>query len=159
LLFLSVSNCFWERWLTTFHLFLYITGEERRKYVWYMPWPQAAECNMITNKQTMACVQVVALYWRELWWDLNQAGRRDDLQLPLNRQARPTLGALPTTQKGPLMLEVGQVLAEVLLNYANRDSYRDYQTHQTDGEQRNTTLPAVAPYSRGWPRKNVGAIE
>jgi len=33
-------------------LFLYVTGEAGRKYVRYMPLPLAAECNMITNKQT-----------------------------------------------------------------------------------------------------------
>jgi hypothetical protein len=37
--------------LATLLLFLYVTDEERRKYVWDMPWPLAAECNMITNKQ------------------------------------------------------------------------------------------------------------
>ena len=34
-------------------LFLYVTEEAGRKYVRDMPWPPAAECNMITNKQTM----------------------------------------------------------------------------------------------------------
>ena len=33
-------------------LFLYVTEEAGRKYVRDMPWPPAAECNMITNKQT-----------------------------------------------------------------------------------------------------------
>ena len=37
-------------------LFLYVTEEAGRKYVRDMPWPPAAECNMITNKQT--CVGV-----------------------------------------------------------------------------------------------------
>jgi hypothetical protein len=32
----------------------YVTGEAGRKCVRYMPWPQAAECNMITNKQAPA---------------------------------------------------------------------------------------------------------
>jgi len=32
-------------------LFLYVTEEAGRKYVRDMPWPPAAECNMITNKQ------------------------------------------------------------------------------------------------------------
>ena len=34
-------------------LFLYVTEEAGRKYVRDMPWPPAAECNMITNKQTI----------------------------------------------------------------------------------------------------------
>ena len=38
--------------LATLLLFHFVTGEAGRKYVMYMPWPQAAECNMITNKQT-----------------------------------------------------------------------------------------------------------
>jgi len=36
----------------TLLLFLYVTEEAGRKYVRDMPWPPAAECNMITNKQT-----------------------------------------------------------------------------------------------------------
>jgi hypothetical protein len=42
--------------LATLPLFPCDTGEAGRKYVRYMPWPQAAECNMITNKQTMCCI-------------------------------------------------------------------------------------------------------
>ena len=34
-------------------LFLYVTEEAGRKCVRDMPWPPAAECNMITNKQTI----------------------------------------------------------------------------------------------------------
>jgi hypothetical protein len=40
------------RGLATLLLFLYVTEEARRKCVQDMPWPLAAECNMITNKQT-----------------------------------------------------------------------------------------------------------
>ena len=42
----------WGRGLATLLLFLYVTEEAGRKYVRDMPWPPAAECNMITNKQT-----------------------------------------------------------------------------------------------------------
>jgi len=42
----------WGRGLATLLLFLYVTEEAGRKYVWDMPWPPAAECNMITNKQS-----------------------------------------------------------------------------------------------------------
>jgi len=51
----------------------------------------------------IACVQAVALYGSELWWDPKEIGRREDLQLLLDREARSTLGALPTTTLGPLM--------------------------------------------------------
>jgi hypothetical protein len=50
MLFLAVSFVFWGRGLATLLLFLYVTEEARRKYVWDMPRPLAAECNMITNK-------------------------------------------------------------------------------------------------------------
>ena len=36
--------------LATLLLFLYVTEEAGRKYVRDMPWPPAAECNMITNE-------------------------------------------------------------------------------------------------------------
>jgi len=39
------------RGLATLLLFLYATEEAGRKCVRDMPWPPAAECNMITNKQ------------------------------------------------------------------------------------------------------------
>jgi len=41
-----------RRGLATLLLFLYVTEEAGRIYVRDMPWPPAAECNMITNKQT-----------------------------------------------------------------------------------------------------------
>ena len=55
----------------------------------------------------VACVQAVTLYGSELWWDPKEAGRRYNLQLLLNRQARCILGALPTTPRGALMRESG----------------------------------------------------
>jgi hypothetical protein len=48
----------------------------------------------------VACVHAVALYGSELWRDPKEVGRRDDLQLLLNRQARSILGALPMTPWG-----------------------------------------------------------
>ena len=42
------------RGLATLLLFLYVTEEAGRECVRDMPWPLAAECNMITNKQTKA---------------------------------------------------------------------------------------------------------
>ena len=44
--------CDWGRGLATLLLFLYVMEEAGRKCVRDMPWPLAAECNMITNKQT-----------------------------------------------------------------------------------------------------------
>jgi len=64
----------------------------------------------------IACVQAVALYGSELWWDPRKIGRREDLQLLLNWQARSTLGALPTTPMGALMRESGLTPAPVALD-------------------------------------------
>ena len=64
----------------------------------------------------VACIHAVALYGSELWWDPREVGRRDDLQLRLNRQARSILGALPTTPWGALMRESGLTLAPVILD-------------------------------------------
>jgi len=62
------------------------------------------------------CVQAVTLYGSELWWDPTEVGRRHDIQLLLNRQARSILGALPTTQRGGLMRESGHRPAQVILD-------------------------------------------
>ncbi|KAF8533028.1 hypothetical protein BDD12DRAFT_900657 [Trichophaea hybrida] len=51
-----------------------------------------------------------------LWWDLKETGRREDLQLLFNRQARSTLGALPMTPLGALMRESGLIPAAVALD-------------------------------------------
>ena len=64
----------------------------------------------------IACVQAVALYGSELWWDPREIGRREDLQLLLNWQPRSTLGALPTTPMGALMRESGLTPTPVALN-------------------------------------------
>jgi len=64
----------------------------------------------------IACVQALALYGNELWWDPKEVGRRDDLQLLLNRQARSILGALPTTPRGALMREAGLTPVPVILD-------------------------------------------
>jgi len=50
--FVAVSFVKWGRGLATLLLFFYVTEEGGRKCVRDMPWPPAAECNMITNKQT-----------------------------------------------------------------------------------------------------------
>ena len=60
-IFLAVSFVKWGRGLVTLLLFLYVTEEVGRKYVQDMPWPPAAKCNIITNKQTLVispCVSV-----------------------------------------------------------------------------------------------------
>ena len=64
----------------------------------------------------VACVQAVALYSSELWWDPKTGSGQDDLQLLLNRQARSTLGALPTTPRGALMRDSGLTPAAVALD-------------------------------------------
>ena len=63
----------------------------------------------------MACVQAVAQYGRELWWGPGDAGRRDDIQLLLNRGARSILGALPTTPQVALMRHSGLTPTPVIL--------------------------------------------
>jgi hypothetical protein len=42
----------------TLLLFLYVTEEAGGIYVWDMPWPLTAECNMITNKQTVTDIEL-----------------------------------------------------------------------------------------------------
>jgi len=64
----------------------------------------------------VVCVPAVALYGSELWWDPKEVGRRDDLQLLLNQQARSILGALPTTPRGALIRESGLTPAPVMLD-------------------------------------------
>ena len=63
----------------------------------------------------VACVQAVAQYGSDLWWDPKEAGRRDDLQLLLNRQARSILGALATTPRGASMRDSGLSPVHVIL--------------------------------------------
>lgn len=62
------------------------------------------------------CVQPVELYRSEVWGDPKDIGRRDDLQLLLNWQARATLGALPNTPLGPFLRDPGITPAPVGLN-------------------------------------------
>ena len=64
----------------------------------------------------VACVQGVALYGGELWWDPRDVGSGGDLQLLLNRQAWSVLGALPKTPRGAPMRESGLTLAPVTLD-------------------------------------------
>jgi len=52
-------------------------------------------------------MQTVALCGIDLWWDSTDLGKRDDLQLPFNRQGTLNLGTLPTTQWGALMRKSG----------------------------------------------------
>jgi hypothetical protein len=52
LLFLEKRTC-------NFAFVSYVTEEVGRKYVQDMPWPLAAECNMITNKQTCMLIDTV----------------------------------------------------------------------------------------------------
>jgi len=64
----------------------------------------------------VACIQAVALYGSELWWDPREVGRRDNFQLLLYQQARSILGTLPTTPQGALMRESGLTLVPVTLD-------------------------------------------
>ena len=58
-------------------------------------------------------VHAVALYGSELRWDPRKVGRRDDLQLILNRHSRTILGALPMTPRGALLRESSLTLVLV----------------------------------------------
>jgi len=64
----------------------------------------------------IACVQAVTLYGSEVWWDPKDVGRRENLQLLLNGQARSILGALPTTPRGALMRQAGLSPVPVILD-------------------------------------------
>jgi len=64
----------------------------------------------------ITCVQAVALYGSEHLSHPREIGRREVLQLLLNRQARSTLGSLPTTPMGALMRESGLTPAPVALD-------------------------------------------
>jgi len=94
----------------------------------FMKKAMAAEARLCTLTKTygvvpesvravqVACVQAVAPYGCELWWDPREVGRRDDLQLLLNRQARSILGALPKTPRGARMRESGLTLTPATLD-------------------------------------------
>jgi len=64
----------------------------------------------------VGCVEDVALYRSEIWWDPREVGRWDDLQLLLNRQARSILGALHTTPRGALLRQSGLTPTRVTLD-------------------------------------------
>jgi len=107
----------------------------------------------------IACVQAVALYGSELWWDPKEVGRRDDLQLLLNRQARFILGALPTTPRGALMREAGLTPVPVILDsrqqrftarLANACSNKLKELHQNPASGA-PICRAVKKTAREWP--------
>jgi len=60
----------WGRGLATLFMFLYVTEEAGRKCVRDMPWPPAAECNMITNTQTKGVsVFMFSIEFMGFLWD------------------------------------------------------------------------------------------
>jgi len=63
-----------------------------------------------------ACVQAIALYGCEHWWDRKEVGRRNDLQLHHNQQPRSILVALHTTPQGALMRESALTPPPVILD-------------------------------------------
>jgi len=76
----------------------------------------------------VASVQAVARDGSELCWHPREVGRRDNLQLLFNQQARSILGELPTTPLGALMRESGLTQAAVILDsrhqpFAARQEY------------------------------------
>ena len=63
------------------------------------------------RKVMTACVQSVAMFGSELWWKGDHAtgtvGRAEELQLPVNQEARATTGCFRTTNLGALSMESG----------------------------------------------------
>jgi len=53
------------------------------------------------------CVQAVALYGSESWWDLKEECRLDYLPLLVNQHTGSILGGLPSSPLGALMRESG----------------------------------------------------
>jgi len=70
----------------------------------------------IVSAVQIACAQAVVLYRSKLWWDPKEVGRRDHLQILLNRQAMSVPGALPITPRGALMRESELTPAPVILD-------------------------------------------
>jgi len=63
------------------------------------------------RKVMTACIQSVAMFGAELWWNGTQAigtiGRANELQLLVNQQARAVTGCFRTTNRGVLSMESG----------------------------------------------------
>jgi len=98
----------------------------------------------------VACVQAVALYGSVLWWVPREVGRRDDLQILLNRQARSILGALPTTPRGALMRESGLTPATVTL-HSRQQRFAARQEHACSSKRKelHSNPSSGAPICRG----------
>jgi len=64
----------------------------------------------------VAWVEAIALDGRGLWRNQQEIGRREDVQLRLNRQSGSSLGAIPTTPMGAHMRESGFAPVPVALD-------------------------------------------
>jgi len=64
----------------------------------------------------IACIQAVAQYGSEIWWDPKATSRREDLQLLFSWQARSTLGALPMTPLSAVMRDSGLTPVPVVMD-------------------------------------------
>jgi len=62
-------------------------------------------------KVMTACVQSVAMFGSELWWEYDHVwgtiSRADELQLPVNQEAKATAGCFRTASLGALSMESG----------------------------------------------------
>jgi len=87
-------------------------GEAR---IWSLPKTYDVVPESVMTVQ-VPCVQAVAIYGSELWCDPREVGRRHDLQLLLNRQARFILGTLPKTPQGAQKRESGLTPVPVILD-------------------------------------------
>jgi hypothetical protein len=103
----------------------------------------------------IACVQAIVLYGSELGWDPKERSRRDDLQLLLNRQARSTLAALPTTPRGALMRDSGLTPVAVALE-ARQQRFVARLKNECEGSKSMELLEFPTP---GGPVGTVAATE
>jgi len=72
------------------------------------------------RKIVTACIQSVAMFGPELWWEgdwvVGNMGRADELQLQINQQARAVTGCFRTTDLGAVVMESGLRIAAAQLD-------------------------------------------
>jgi len=92
----------------------------------------------------IACVQAVARYGSEFWWDPKERSPHDDLQLVLNGQARSTLGAQRATPRGGLMRDSGRIPAAVAHD-ARQQRFLARQANTCEGTKLKELLEDPTP--------------
>lgn len=89
------------------------TGEARPRPLTDVHWVVPAWLGAVL----VVCVEAIALYGCELWWNPKEGSRRDILQLLLNPQAMSTVGARTTTMRGTPIRVSRLTLAAVALDF------------------------------------------